>query len=80
VRRLVLVVSVPVAMAVAVTVAVAAVLPVALVMLVALAATGRDDALRQELHAALRTAVRLVARHLGVHRADVDGGYAFRRA
>ena len=43
------------------------------VVLVAVPCASRDHALGQKLHAARRAAVRLVARHLGMHRADVGG-------
>src|SRR4029079_2492768 len=45
--------------------------PVVVLMLVSVPAAGFHEACRQELHAALRTAVRLVARHLGMHRTDI---------
>ena len=54
------------------TVAVVAFVSLAVtVMVLVAAAAGRDDACGQELHAALGTAVRLRARHLRMHRADV---------
>ena len=46
-------------------------------VLVAVFAASLDDTCGQELHAAVGTAVRLVARHLRMHGADVHG--LFRR-
>src|SRR4029078_5580303 len=46
-------------------------MPVVVVMLVSVPAAHFHEACRQELHTALRTAVRLVARHLGMHRTDI---------
>jgi hypothetical protein len=47
------------------------VMAVSVVVLVAVLAASRDQAFRHELHAALGTAVRFVARNFRMHRADV---------
>jgi hypothetical protein len=76
-EALVLFVSVPfvpmpvLAMAFVTLVLIAVVTMPVLVVLVAVLCAGRHYALGQELHAALWAAVRLVARHFGMHRADV---------
>ena len=46
-------------------------MPVVVVVLVSVPAAGLHEACREELHAALRTPVGLVARHLWMHRTDI---------